>query len=77
MGIVKMDFRWYSLFTLIGSGIWCAVLAWVGVKAGDDPKLLQGDMRHVTLWLCGAVAFLGLIYYFLVHRFMARPAKEL
>jgi hypothetical protein len=34
-------------------------------------------MRRVTLWLFGAVAVLGLLYYFLVHRFMARPAKEL
>ena len=77
MGIVKMDFRWYSLFTLLGSGIWCSVLVWVGVAAGNDPKLLQGDMRRDTLWLFGAVAVLALLYYFLVHRFMARPAKEL
>jgi membrane protein DedA with SNARE-associated domain len=77
MGIVKMNFKWYSLLTLLGSGIWCSVLAWVGVKAGDDPALLRGDMREVTLWLFGAVAVLGLLYYFLVHRFMARPAKEL
>lgn len=77
MGIVKMDFKWYSLFTLLGSGIWCAVLVWVGIAAGNDPKLLKGDMRQVTLWLLGAVAVLGLLYYFLVHRFMTRPAKEL
>jgi membrane protein DedA with SNARE-associated domain len=62
MGIVKMDFRWYSLFTLIGSGIWCAVLVWVGVEAGD--------MHRVKLCVCGGVAVLGLLYYFLVHRFM-------
>ncbi len=77
MGIVKMDFKWYSLFTLLGSGLWCLILVWVGIAAGNDPKLLHGDMRRVTLWLFGAVAVLGLLYYFLVHRFMARPAKEL
>lgn len=79
MGIVKMDFRWYSLFTLIGSGIWCAVLAWVGVKAGNDEKLLKGDLRQITLWLAGALVVLGSLYYFLVHRFMTKPApvKEL
>ena len=32
MGIVKMDFKWYSLFTLVGSCLWCAVLAWVGTQ---------------------------------------------
>jgi membrane protein DedA with SNARE-associated domain len=77
MGIVKMDFKWYSLFTLLGSGIWCSVLVWVGVTAGNDPGILKGDMHRITLWLFGAVAVLGLLYYFLVHRFMMKPAKEL
>jgi membrane protein DedA with SNARE-associated domain len=77
MGIVKMDFKWYSLFTLLGSGVWCSVLVWVGVAAGNDPALLKGDMHRITLWLFGAVAVLGALYYFLVHRFMAGPAKEL
>ena len=79
MGIVKMDFLRYSLFTLVGSCLWCAVLTWVGVKAGDDPKLLQGDLRHVTLWLTGALVVLGSLYYFFVHRHLTgKPsAKEL
>jgi len=79
MGIVKMDFRWYSLFTLVGSTIWCAVLAWVGVAAGNDPKLLQGDLHRVSLWLAGTLAVLGFMYWFFVHRhFSARsPAKGL
>jgi membrane protein DedA with SNARE-associated domain len=79
MGIVKMNFKFYSIFTLAGSGLWCVVLAWVGVVAGQDQKLLQGDMHRVTLWLLGGVAVLALLYYFLVHRYMTgnRPAKEL
>ncbi len=77
MGIVKMDFRWYSLFTFIGSGIWCCVLVWVGVRAGDDAQLLKGDMRRITLWICGAIAIIGSLYYFFVHRYMSKPAKEL
>jgi membrane protein DedA with SNARE-associated domain len=78
MGIVKMDFRHYSIFTLVGSILWCAVLAWVGVVAGKDEKLLQGDLHRITLWLAGAVAVLGALYYFLVHRYMTggRAAKE-
>lgn len=76
MGIVKMDFKLYSLFTLVGSGIWCAVLVLVGIKAGNDDALLKGDLHRIALWLFGAVAVLGCLYYFLVHRFMAKPAKE-
>jgi membrane protein DedA with SNARE-associated domain len=79
MGIVKMDFIKYSIFTLVGSCFWCVVLTWVGVQAGNDPRLLQGDMHRVTLWLVGALAVLGTLYYFFVHRHFTRsaPAKEL
>jgi membrane protein DedA with SNARE-associated domain len=79
MGIVKMNFTKYSLFTLVGSGIWCVVLTYVGVQAGNDPKLLQGDLRQVTLWLAGVLAVWGALYYFLVHRRFAggAPPKEL
>jgi membrane protein DedA with SNARE-associated domain len=73
MGIVEMDFRWYSLFTLLGSALWCGVLAWVGVAAGNDPKLLQGDLRRLTVWLAGGFAILAVMYYFMVHRFMKKP----
>jgi membrane protein DedA with SNARE-associated domain len=79
MGIVKMDFLKYSIFTLVGSGLWCGVLTWVGVQAGNDPKLLQGDLHRILAWLLCAIAVLGSLYYFFVHRHFAQsaPAKEL
>jgi len=79
MGIVKMNFVKYSLYTLVGSCIWCVVLTYVGVQAGNDPKLLKGDMRQVTLWLVGVLAVWSALYYFLVHRRFAAgaPPKEL
>jgi membrane protein DedA with SNARE-associated domain len=69
-GIVRMNYKTFSLYTLLGSGIWCGVLCWVGIKAGDDEKLMQGEMRAVTLWLGGAMLVLGGLYYFFVHRQM-------
>jgi membrane protein DedA with SNARE-associated domain len=77
MGIMKMDFKWYSLFTLLGSLIWCCVLVWVGIAAGNDDALRKGEVGHVTLWLFGAIVVMGSLYYFLVHRYMTKPAKEL
>ncbi|MFZ4397130.1 MAG: DedA family protein [Kiritimatiellia bacterium] len=76
-GIVRMNYLQYSLYTLLGSAIWCGVLCWVGVKAGQDQKLLAGDMHQITLWLGGAVLVLGTMYYLLVHRQMkaAQPPK--
>lgn len=67
-GIVQIDFRLYSLMTLLGSGIWCAVLAWVGIRAGQDEALRNGSLHQLTLWLGGALIVLGVLYYFFVHR---------
>lgn len=71
-GIVRLPYGWYSAATLAGSAIWSAVLCWVGVVAGADQALLAGDLRRVTLWLAGAVAVLGVLYWLFVHRHMRR-----
>jgi membrane protein DedA with SNARE-associated domain len=69
-GIVRLDFRWYSLATVIGSAIWSAVLCWVGVHAGQDEALMHGDLQALTKWLGGSALLLGVIYWFFVHRHM-------
>jgi membrane protein DedA with SNARE-associated domain len=71
-GIVRMNYLQYSLYTLLGSAIWSGVLCWIGVQAGQDQKLLAGDMHRLSLWLGGAVLVLGGLYYLLVHRQMQR-----
>lgn len=71
-GLVRLHFGWYSLATLVGSAAWSIVLCAIGIKAGQDAALLAGDLRHVTLWLAGAVLVLGLLYWLLVHRFIER-----
>lgn len=72
MGIVKMDFRLYSIFTLVGSAVWCSVLAWLGVAVGTDPKVLKGDLHQITLWVAGVLLVLVAMYYFFVHRHMKK-----
>jgi membrane protein DedA with SNARE-associated domain len=72
MGIVKMHFGWYSLFTLLGSAIWCAVLCWVGVKAGQDKALMEGNLHRISIWMIGGLAVIALLYYFAVHRHMKK-----
>ncbi len=74
-GLVRMDYRLFSLFTVLGSGIWCAILCWVGIKMGKDEELMKGELHSITLWLCGAGLILGGIYYFFVHRHMKAEMK--
>ena len=74
-GIVKMDYKFFSLYTLLGSAIWCGVLCYVGIKMGQDEKLMKGELQRISLWLGGAMLVLGAMYYFFVHRHM-RAAKK-
>lgn len=67
-GIVRMNYWKFSLFTVLGSALWCSVLAFVAKVAGNDQRLMHGEIREVTLWAAGAALMLGAAYYFLVHR---------
>ena len=74
-GIVRLNYLTYSIYTLLGSAIWCAVLAWLGVKAGQDEALMNGEVTQITIWAVGALAVLGAIYYTFVHRQVASQKK--
>ena len=71
-GIVRMNYKLFSLFTLLGSAVWCAVLCYAGIKMGEDPQFMSGEWHRITLWLGGAMLVLGGLYYFLVHRHMKK-----
>lgn len=74
-GIVRMDYWKFSLWTLVGSGLWCAVLCWLGVTAGKDEALMRGELRSITIWAVGILGVLGVMYWFFVHRHMQK-AKD-
>jgi membrane protein DedA with SNARE-associated domain len=76
-GIVEMNYTKFSIYTLIGSAIWSAVLCYIGVVAGQDEKLMAGEFHRIAMWLAGAAVVLGGIYYFFVHRHMkAAPSAS-
>ncbi|MBI3610365.1 MAG: DedA family protein [Nitrospirae bacterium] len=83
-GIVRMDFRIYSLMTITGSALWCTVLAWFGAKViGDRPELLNDPHQMIRVladrfrWFAG-LALLLVILYIVVMRLTAKsePAQE-
>jgi len=74
-GIVRMNYLKFSVFTVLGSGLWCAVLCWVGIQAGKDEALMRGELHRITIWAVGALVVLGTIYYFFVHRFTRDEAE--
>jgi membrane protein DedA with SNARE-associated domain len=80
-GIVRMDFRLYSLMTILGSALWCAVLAWFGQRVlGDQPQLLDDPAMMVqvlqerSLWFVGLVLVLCLLY--VVYLKLTAPPQQ-
>jgi membrane protein DedA with SNARE-associated domain len=67
-GIVRLDYGQFSLYTLLGSALWSAVLCWLGVQVGAE--INHGQMHRVTFWLVGFLLLLGALYYLFVHRQM-------
>ena len=72
-GIARMNYLTFSIFTLLGSAIWCSVLCWLGVKIGAD--ITKGEMHKVIFSVGGTALVLGGLYYLFVHRHMAGKAE--
>jgi membrane protein DedA with SNARE-associated domain len=84
-GAARMPFVRFSLSTLLGSFLWCTVLAWFGAEVlGGEPRLLQDPeaLSHVLqaklLWFVAAAAVLFVLYLAvdLIGRRLKREATE-
>ena len=71
-GILRMEFRWYSLATLLGSLLWCSVLAWLGTAVGQHPELLAGSLHRFFALVLVVAAVLAVLYYAFVQRASSR-----
>jgi membrane protein DedA with SNARE-associated domain len=67
-GILRMDFRWYSAATLLGSLVWTSVLAWLGMTVGRHPELLQGSLHRFFLLVLALAGVLAVLYAVFVKR---------
>lgn len=77
-GIVRMPFGKFSLMTVVGSAIWCAILSWYGKGIYErNPKLMENPdelvhaIKHESLGMVAGIALLCVLY-FVVLRLTAR-----
>ncbi len=78
-GLFHMNFKKFSLMTVLGAGLFNAALAWFGMKVlGDQPALMHDPdaLRHAlstkSLWLIGFAVVVGVLYW--VMTWMQRRA---
>ncbi len=70
-GIVRMDVKRFSLYTIIGSLLWCLALAYVGLLLGPDWSDLAELVPYIyTGVTIGVVSVIG----YLIYRFEWQPS---
>ena len=79
-GIVRMNFWMFSIVTIVGSALWCAVLAYLGDKAyRTQPDLISNPEGLVQLikaqshWIVLFVAVLAILYLLVLRLSAKRP----
>jgi membrane protein DedA with SNARE-associated domain len=68
-GIVRMNFAVFSVMTIVGSAIWCYILAYLGEKAYrlepqllTDPEALVRFIHGQSTWILVVVAIFAALY---------------
>ncbi len=61
-GIAEMDITLFSVFTFIGSFLWSGVLAYLGLKLGQNWQAIDPFFRKFQFLIVGAGLILVLIY---------------
>jgi membrane protein DedA with SNARE-associated domain len=80
-GIIRMGFGVFSAMTILGSLIWCSVLAWFGQKVmtpsmmEGDPTVIIAELKKQSHLVIGAIVVLCILY-FIVLKLTAKPAKS-
>jgi membrane protein DedA with SNARE-associated domain len=82
-GIVRIPIGRYSLATIAGSALWCAVLTWFGQEVLgsepqllDDPEALVGVLKERSLTIAAGVLVLTLLYVVAVKMTGKRAQAE-
>lgn len=65
-GVARMPLWRFNLYTFVGSFIWCALLAWIGMKLGQNWHTL-GAYFHRFDAVIGVLLVLGLVWYIRRH----------
>ena len=68
-GLFKMNFRTFSIMTVIGAGLFNGALAWFGLKVlGDQPALMNDPTALIAVlktkshWLIGFALVIAVLY---------------
>ncbi len=61
-GVAGMNHLRFSLYTLLGAGIWCSVLTWIGYVIGQNQELVMAWSHRALAWVLLACCLLVAAY---------------
>jgi membrane protein DedA with SNARE-associated domain len=80
-GLFKMNFRMFSLMTILGAGLFNGALAWFGIRVlGDQPQLMRDPsammnvLKGKSYYLIGFAVVIAALYALMV--WMQKKAKR-
>ncbi len=50
-GLSGMNHVKFSLYTLLGAGLWCTILAWIGYAIGENQQLIMQYSHKALAWV--------------------------
>ena len=67
-GMAGMNHLRFSLYTLLGAGIWCSILTWIGYVIGQNQELVVAWSHKALLWVVLACCLLVAGYVWRLKR---------
>tara|TARA_Y100000310_G_scaffold267555_2_gene279604 strand:+ start:1655 stop:2272 length:618 start_codon:yes stop_codon:yes gene_type:complete len=69
-GFAKMNILKFSIFTILGAGIWSGVLIYLGYIFGNNLELLKSNLNILTIIILSLAAIIVAIYtiWFIKHK---------
>jgi membrane protein DedA with SNARE-associated domain len=63
-GLAKMDIKLFTLFTVLGAGIWALILVLLGYFIGENQELIHEYLKQITIILMVILLLLGAWYVY-------------
>ncbi|HPX60968.1 MAG TPA: DedA family protein [Deltaproteobacteria bacterium] len=67
-GLAGMNHLKFSLYTLLGAGLWCTVLAGIGYYIGENQQMIMQYAHQAVIWVVVFSAVLVTAYVFWQRR---------